>query len=150
MRMRLLCALLFSAVALSAAPIAFDASIGDLSPASDLTNLNFDTEGHLWYKFDQMVFLGAGTGMQMVEGTRHIPIFGSLWLRLPFGGRTLPVVMGDMGYTLSKDSQFFWRGGGGLDIKNGNHSSLLLLAGYQRYSNLGGYYYLRGGLLLEF
>jgi hypothetical protein len=148
LRTSVLCLLWLTAVA-SAFPFALDASIGGLERDSHWTSPDLDVAGHLWYQFDQMIFVGAGSGIEMIGKDRHFPALGSLWVRIPFGGRTLPVVTGDCGYDLGSQSQFIWRGGGGLDIKNGDHSSILLLGGYQSFQKLGGYFYLRAGLLLE-
>lgn len=135
---------------LPALDLALDASLGALVPRGEWSNPNLDFSGHLWYKFDQMVFFGASSGIQTMGEDRHIPLMGAAWIRLPLGGQILPVATGEIGYHLGDDPQFAWRAGGGLDIKNGDRTSLLVLAGYQRFRNLGGYVYLRGGLLLEF
>lgn len=130
--------------------LALDASVGALMPKGEFGSPNLDFSGHLWYKFDQMVFFGASSGIQTIGENRHIPLMGAAWIRLPLGGQILPVATGDIGYQLGDDPQFAWRLGGGLDIKNGDRTSLLVLAGYERFAKLGGYYYIRGGLLLEF
>ena len=130
--------------------LALDASIGSLAPKDDISSPNLDFSGHIWYKFDQMVFFGVSSGIQTMGSNRHIPLMGAAEIRLPIGGQILPIVTGDVGYQLGDDPQFAWRAGGGLDIKNGDRSSLLLLGGYQRFRNLGAFYYLRAGLSLEF
>lgn len=130
--------------------LALDASVGALVPREEFSEPNLDFSGHLWYKFDQMVFLGVSSGIQTMSSDRHIPLMAAAWVRLPIGGQILPVATGDIGYQLGDDPQFAWRAGGGLDIKNGDRTSLLVLAGYERFWRLGGFYYLRGGLLLEF
>ena len=128
---------------------ALDATVGSMVPSGNFKDPNLDFVGHLWYPFDQMVFLGAGCGLQIVDGARQVPFLGSLNVRLPIGGVVLPVAMGDIGYVFGDDPQMQWRAGGGFDIKNGNHSSLLLQGGYQRFYRTGGFYYLRAGILLE-
>jgi hypothetical protein len=130
--------------------LALDASIGSVTKSDDILSSNLDVSAHLWYKFDQMIFVGGSSGIQMIGDYRHIPALGSVWLRLPFGGRVLPVATADAGYNFGDDPQFVWRGGGGLDIKNGDRSSILVLGGYERFAKLGGHYYLRAGFLLEF
>lgn len=134
----------------NATGIAMDASVGSLMPAGQFSDPNLDFTGHLWYKFDQMVFFGASSGIQTMGRDRHIPMLASMWLRLPFGGQILPVGTADWGYHFGDAPQFVWKLGGGLDIKNGDRSSILVLGGYQKFRDLGGYYYMRAGLLLEF
>jgi len=151
MRLRsvfLIFALGFSSI--HASGIALDASLGAISPRSSLTDANLDFAGHLWYKFDQMLFLGVGSGIQTMGSDRHFPLLGSLELRLPFGGQVLPIATGDIGANIGDDPQYVWRAGGGFDIKNGDRTSILLLAGYQSFHKLGGHIYARAGLLLEF
>jgi len=144
-----LCGLLFLVASVSAFPVALDASVGGLEPDTKFSSPDLDVAAHLWYQFDQMVFIGGGGGLQMIGKDKQYPALGSLWVRIPFGGRTLPVATGDIGYDFGHDAQFVWRGGGGLDIKNGDHSSILLLGGYESFQKLGGHFYLRVGLLLE-
>lgn len=131
--------------------IALDATVGVLSPSADFPeSAHLDFTAHLWYPFDQMVFFGVGSGIQQIGGSKQIPIVGSAQVRLPIGGQILPFVSGDVGHSVGEDAQFQWRAGGGLDIKNGDRSSLIVAGGYQSFAELGGHYYLRGGLLLEF
>lgn len=146
------CVLIISALhkPVMAFDLALDASVGALMPKGEFGSPNLDFSGHLWYKFDQMVFFGASSGIQTIGKDRHIPLMGAAWIRLPLGGQILPVATGDIGYHLGDDPQFAWRVGGGLDIKNGDRTSLLVLSGFERFARLGGYYYIRGGLLLEF
>ena len=62
----------------------------------------------------------------------------------------LPVATGDFGYMIGSRHQMFWRAGGGLDIKNGDLSSILVMAGYQFLNHVGhGYVYLHAGILVE-
>ncbi len=149
------CTLLFSLVSQPAhakPPVfALDATVGSLIPTEDFpVPHHLDFTAHAWYPFDQMVFLGIGSGIQQLGSSKQIPLLASLSVRLPIGGQFLPFASGDMGHSLGEDSQFQWRAGGGLDIKNGDYSSLLVAAGYESFAKLGGHYYLRGGLLLEF
>ncbi len=130
--------------------IAFDALLGSMISVEHKKTPHLDFSSHLWWKYDQMVFLGVGSGIQMQGEERIVPLLASTWLRLPFGGRTLPILTADVGYHWSDSPEFGWRVSGGLDIKNGNRSSLLVLAGYQSLQNHGAYYSLRAGLLLEF
>lgn len=143
--------LLFFSVSFSmSGQIAFDAMMGSMLPKEDMKSPQLDFTSHLWWKYDQMVFLGVGSGIQMHGNERVIPLQASTWLRLPFGGRTLPILTADAGYHLSESLEFGWRVSGGIDMKNGNRSSLLILAGYQSLQNHGAFYSLRAGLLLEF
>lgn len=140
----------FLSTAIWSKGFSLDATVGALSPTNSIASANLDFSAHLWYKFDQMVFFGVGSGIQSMDDERHFPLLGSLWVRIPFGGQILPVATGDIGYSLGDSPQFLWKAGGGLDIKNGDYSSLLIMAGYQSFQQLGGHFYLRGGLLLEF
>ena len=62
----------------------------------------------------------------------------------------LRVFTGDYGYAFGDDKRMIWKLGGGVDIKNGDRSSILLLAGYEKLRSRGGHIYVHGGLLLEF
>ena len=54
------------------------------------------------------------------------------------------------GYMLGKDHQMFWRAGAGLDIKNGDNSSIIVSGGYQFLNNSGyGFIYFHAGILIE-
>jgi hypothetical protein len=106
--------------------------------------------GAVYLKFDDMVLLGAQSGIGGVAGPSSIPIAGSAIVRLPLGRVVLPFATGDLGYVLDdEDDGLFWRGGGGFDIKNGRYSSLLLLGGVEAASKARGWF-ARAGLLLEF
>lgn len=133
----------------SFADLALDATVGSITPASKMTSPNLDFTGHLWYPFDQMVFLGLGGGVQTLAKGRAYPILASLNMRLPIGGQILPVATGDWGWNFGSSSGIQWKFGGGLDIKNGDNSSILISAGIQNYDSKR-YTYLRAGLLLEF
>jgi len=142
---------LFGNAQAKAPSVAFDATLGTLFPKEDFpSEAHLDFTAHLWYPFDQMVFLGIGSGIQQIGANKQIPIVASASVRLPIGGQILPFVSGDVGHSVGEDAQFQWRAGGGLDIKNGDRSSLLVAGGYQSFAELGGHFYLRGGLLLEF
>lgn len=134
----------------SAGEIALDASFGSISPRQGFPDPHFDMTVHGWYKFDQMVFLGLGGGLQGSKEGNLFPLLVSGWIRLPFGGQLLPVATGDVGYTLGADKQFLWRAGGGFDLKNGDRTSLLFLGGYQSIRKAQAQFYLRAGILLEF
>jgi hypothetical protein len=129
---------------------AIDATLGSRKPIPH-RQFHLDFTSHIWYKFDQMVFLGIGSGVMKYGGEQEYPLLASTQIRLPIGGQVLPVVTGDWGYVLGNERYFMWRAGGGLDIKNGDRSSLLVQAGYQSAApRWHSAVYLRAGLLLEF
>jgi hypothetical protein len=110
----------------------------------------FAYSGGLYLKFDEMVLLGAQSGIGSVAGASSIPLLGSALMRLPFGRIVMPFAAGDVGYVLDdRNDGLLWRAGGGLDIKNGRHSSLLLQGGYEATAELSAWY-ARAGFLLEF
>lgn len=110
----------------------------------------FGYSGGVYMKWDEMVLIGAQSGIGSIVGPSSIPILGSAMMRLPFGRVVLPFASGDVGYLLDEDDAgLLWRTGGGFDFKNGRHSSLLLQGGYEAASGMAGWYG-RAGLLLEF
>ena len=128
---------------------ALTATLG-ASSGDHFRGANFAFSSALYLKFDEMVLLGAQSGIGSLAGPSSVPILGSAMVRLPLGRVILPFAAGDVGYVLDdKNDGLLWRGGGGLDIKNGRHSSLLALGGYQATADMYGWY-ARGGLLLEF
>lgn len=149
---RILNAILF-AIAFAAVPSsAFTADIqaGVVNHVSEITNFNLNVYGHWWYPIDQMVFVGVGSGYQEIDNVSLVPLSASAWVRLPIGGQTLPVATGDWGYLIGSDHQMFWKVGGGLDIKNGDYSSIMLMGGYEFLEHDGkGFIYLQAGILLE-
>ena len=97
-----------------------------------------------------MLFFGAGGGYQELDNIGYVPLSGALWVRLPIGRQVLPVATGDIGYIIGENHQMYWRAGGGLDIKNGDYSSILLMAGYQYLHHEDrGFVYLHAGILVE-
>ena len=78
-----------------------------------------------------------------------VPVMGSAYMRLPFGSVMMPAATFDIGYAFGNDAQMIWRVGGGLDIKLGRYSSMLVLGGYENLRKTGDLVYLRCGLLLE-
>lgn len=110
----------------------------------------FAYSGGLYLKFDEMVLLGVQSGIGSVAGASSIPILGSALMRLPVGRIVMPFASGDAGYVVDdRNDGLLWRVGGGFDIKNGRHSSLLLQGGYEGTSDLAAWY-ARAGFLLEF
>lgn len=136
--------------AMPANALTLDAQGGFCNRVSHMGDFNMSFYGHLWYPIDQMVFAGLGVGYQELDNVGILPLSGSLWVRLPIGRTVLPVATGDFGYMLGKDGQMFWRAGAGLDIKNGDNSSIILSGGYQFLNSSGhGYIYLQAGILIE-
>jgi len=149
---RILTAILF-AIAFAAVPSsAFTADVqaGVVNHVSEITNFNLNVYGHWWYPIDQMLFVGVGSGYQEIDNVGLVPLSASAWVRLPIGGQTLPVATGDWGYLIGSDHQMFWKVGGGLDIKNGDYSSIMLMGGYEFLEHDGkGFVYLQAGILIE-
>ncbi len=129
-----------------------DVSAGVLNPADGFTDFNLDVAGHVWYHIDQMVLVGLGSGYTKLGDVGLVPALASLWVRLPIGSQVLPVVTLDGGYAFGDDAQWMWKFGGGLDIKNGDNSSILILGGYESLAKkrYGNFVYVRAGLLVEF
>ena len=149
---KLLSAVLFALafVAVPANAFTMDAQGGFCNRVSRMGSFNMSFYGHLWYPIDQMVFAGLGGGYVELDNVGYIPLSGSLWVRLPIGRTVLPIATGDFGYMFGKDNQMFWRAGAGLDIKNGDRSSIIVSTGYQFLNHSGeGYWYLQAGILIE-
>jgi hypothetical protein len=137
-------------VATPASAFTMDAQGGICNSVSHMGDFNMSFYGHLWYPIDQMVFAGVGVGYEELDNVGYIPVSGSLWVRLPIGRTVLPIATGDFGYMFGKDDQMFWRAGGGLDIKNGDRTSIIVSTGYQFLNHSGeGYRYLQAGILIE-
>ena len=149
---RILTAILF-ALAFTVIPanaFTMDVQAGVVNHVSEITEFNLNIYGHLWYRIDQMLFVGVGSGYQEIDNVGLVPVSASAWIRLPMGGQTLPVVTGDIGYLIGSDHQLFWRTGGGLDIKNGDYSSIMLMGGYEFLELDGkGFISLQAGILIE-
>ncbi len=127
-----------------------DVQGGVVNHVSEIKNFNLNVYGHLWYPIDQMLFFGIGTGYQEIDNVGLVPVSGALWVRLPIGSQILPVATGDLGYLIGSDHQLFWKVGGGLDIKNGDYSSILVMSGYEFLDHAGkGYLYVQAGILVE-
>jgi hypothetical protein len=128
---------------------ALTATVG-ASSRDHFKGARFAYSGGAYMKWDEMVLLGVQGGMGSIAGPASVPLLGSAIMRLPFGRAVMPYAAGDVGYVLDDvNDGLLWRGGGGFDIKNGRHSSLLLQGGYEAASGMAGWYG-RGGLLLEF
>ncbi len=143
-------ALSFAALAPAPAQaLTADVSAGVVNATEDLSEFNFNVSGHWWYPVDQMVFLGLGVDYQRFGDVTLVPVMGSAYMRLPFGSVMMPAATFDIGYAFGNDAQMIWRVGGGLDIKLGRYSSMLVLGGYENLRKTGDFVYLRCGLLLE-
>ena len=137
-------------VATPSSAFTMDAQGGICNSVSHMGDFNMSFYGHLWYPIDQMVFAGVGVGYEELDNVGYIPVSGSLWVRLPIGRTVLPIATGDFGYMFGKDDQMFWRAGGGLDIKNGDRTSIIVSTGYQFLNHSGeGYWSLQAGILIE-
>jgi hypothetical protein len=144
----ILFALAFSVVPASA--FTMDVQAGVVNHVSEFSKCNLNVYGHLWYPIDQMLFVGIGSGYQEIDNVSLVPVSGSLWVRLPIGGQMLPVATGDFGYLIGHGHQMFWRAGGGIDLKNGDYSSILVMGGYEFLEHAGkGYAYIQAGILIE-
>lgn len=127
-----------------------DVQGGITNHVSELSKFNMSFYGHWWFPIDKMTFVGVGGGYEELDNIGYVPLSASLWVRLPIGRQVLPVAIGDFGYMIGERHQMFWRAGGGLDIKNGDYSSILLTAGYQYLHHDGhGFVYLHAGILVE-
>lgn len=127
-----------------------DVQAGIVNHVSEMGKFNLNVYGHWWFPIDQMVFVGIGSGYQEIDNVSLVPVSASAWIRLPIGGQTLPVATGDIGYLIGSGHQMFWRVGGGADIKNGDHSSIMLMGGYQFLEHEGkGFIYAQAGILIE-
>ncbi|MDB5106928.1 MAG: hypothetical protein JWP91_4617 [Fibrobacteres bacterium] len=110
----------------------------------------FGYSAAFYAKFDDMTLLGIQSGQGTVGAPEAIPLLGSAMVRLPIGWVVLPVAIGDIGYAFDDTHPgILWRAGGGFDIRNGRHSSILALGAYERAASRYGWMG-RLGLLLEF
>ncbi len=149
---RILTVILFTLVftALPANAFTMDVQAGVVNHVSELSKFNLNIYGHLWYRIDQMLFVGIGSGYQEIDNVGLVPVSAGLWIRLPIGGQVLPVLTGDIGYLIGSEHQLFWKTGGGFDIKNGDYSSILLMGGYEFLDHSGkGFAYIQAGILVE-
>lgn len=100
------------------------------------------------HRIDQMVAAGVAAGYEAIPGHSGASLTSRLQVRLPFGRQILPYLQSEAGVGIRpvlEDSYFLWKLGGGLDIKLGDRSSLLLEGGVQTWGRTYG----RAGLLLE-
>lgn len=99
-------------------------------------------------QLDQMVAAGVGFGYEAVPG-RPAGLAGArMQVRLPIGRQALPYLDVESGIGIRpvlEDSYLLWKLGGGVDLKLGDHSSLLAGGGLAAVGRMFG----RLGLLLE-
>lgn len=134
----------------SASALSFQ--VGSIQEKDDWSEQNIDFAAHYWHQWDQMVFFGLGSGVQQYGDDKYYPALGSMLLRLPIGRTILPIATGDWGYLFGPEHQFTWKLGGGLDMKLGNDSSVILMSGFQKFMDRKwkSQVYIRLGVLLEF
>ena len=138
------------ASAACARPFTMDLQGGVVNHVSELSKFNLNVFGHWWYPIDQMFFVGVGSGYQEIDNESLVPVSASFWMRVPVGIHVMPVMLADWGYLIGKHHQLFWRTAGGVDIKSGDHSSIMVTGGYQFLDNFGkGYVFLQAGVLVE-
>lgn len=141
------------AIAPATAQIGLSASVGSLTIAErGWSAPHLDFTASLWRPIDQMVWIGISSGLQLISHDEQVPLLTSLYVRLPIGRQLLPIATADWGYLFGKNANaFIWRAGGGLDLKLGNHSSIIALLGAQMGigSSIPTRPYARIGLLLE-
>jgi hypothetical protein len=100
------------------------------------------------HRIDQMVAAGLAAGYEAIPTHSAASLTSRLQVRLPFGRQLLPYVQAEAGAGIRPvltDTYFLWKLGGGLDLKLGDRSSLLLEGGAQTFGRTYG----RVGLLLE-
>lgn len=135
---------------------ALSLEVGSSQRTSELLDNHLNAQGTFWYQWDQMVFFGLGGGIQQYGDDYYYPALSSTLIRLPIGRTLLPFATAQWGYLFGPKSQFTWTLGGGIDLKLGRNSSLLVTSGYQKFTQGNSrndwqpQVYLRGGILLEF
>lgn len=133
-----------------ARPLTLDLQGGAVNHVSELSKFNLNVYGHWWFPIDQMFFVGIGSGYQEIDNVSLVPISASFWMRIPVGRNIMPVSISDWGYLIGKNHQMFWRTAAGVDIKSGDHSSIMVTGGYQFLDKFGkGYVFLQAGVLVE-
>jgi len=143
--------ILFSlcAASVSSAGVAATGTLG-VQALSGFNKMNFGYNVAVYDKLDDQVLVGVESGQGVAQDASAIPVLLSAYVRLPIGRAIVPVATGGLGFALfSPVSGLMWRGGGGLDIRNGRHSSILLESQYEGYADYSGGIVIRAGLLLE-
>lgn len=135
---------------------ALSLEVGSSQNSEDLLENHLNFQSTFWYQWDQMVFFGLSGGTQQYGEDYYYPALTSALIRLPIGRTLLPYATAQWGYLFGPEHQFTWTLGGGLDLKLGRDSSLLITSGYQKFTqgnSRNGWQpqiYLRGGIILEF
>lgn len=127
--------------------VSLEGFVGSSSPIGQWNHRAAWSVGAL-YRIDQMVAAGVTAGYDAVPKRPAGALTSRLQVRLPFGRQILPYLQCEAGAGIRpvlEDSYFLWKMGGGLDLKLGDRSSLLVESGWQTY----GRYLGRVGLLLE-
>ncbi len=144
---RSLSLLTFFAATSLARGVSLEGFVGSSSPIGQWNHRAAWSVGAL-YRIDQMVAAGAAVGYDAIPTRAVGSATSRLQVRLPFGRQVMPYLQCEAGVGIRpvlEDSYFLWKMGGGLDLKLGDRSSLLVESGWQTY----GRYLGRVGLLLE-
>jgi hypothetical protein len=125
----------------------YEAFVGASTPNGDWSPRVAWSVGAL-HRLDQMVAVGVTAGYEAIPTHSAASVTSRLQVRLPFGRQLLPYLQAEAGAGIRpvlEDTYFLWKFGGGLDLKLGDRSSLLLDGGWQTFGRVYG----RMGLLLE-
>jgi len=125
----------------------YEAFVGASTPNGDWSPRVAWSVGVL-HRLDQMVAAGVSAGYEAIPTHSAVSLTSRLQVRLPFGRQALPYLQAEAGAGIRpvlEDSYFLWKLGGGLDLKLGDRSSLLVDGGWQSFGRVYG----RVGLLLE-
>lgn len=145
--MRALRAGVLLAAAAFAGGTSYQGFVGASTPSGDWSPRVAWSVGAL-HRIDQMVAAGVMAGYDAVPHHSAASLVSRLQVRLPIGRQILPYLQSEAGAGIRpvlEDTYFLWKLGGGLDIKLGDRSSLLLEGGVQTWGRTFG----RAGLLLE-
>lgn len=138
---------LLLAVGVSARPLILEGFVQSGTPIGEW-NPRLSWSVHGLAPLDQMVAAGIGFGYEAVPGRPAGLVDARMQVRLPIGRQALPYLDVESGIGIRpvlEDSYLLWKLGGGLDLKLGDHSSLLAGAGLAAVGRMYG----RLGLLLE-
>lgn len=145
--MKALALLLVLAASLAAKGVSLTGYVGGSTPWGEMDPAAGWSVHALW-RIDQMVAAGLGAGYVVLPGTDAAETSSRLQVRLPLGKQIMPFLEGEAGVGIRpvlEESMFLWRFGGGVDLKLGDRSSLLVGMGSMARSRAYG----RVGLLLE-
>jgi len=139
--------LLSLVVAAGAKGMSFTGYVGGSTPWGEM-DPSAGWSVHALWRIDQMVAAGVGAGYVVLPGTDAAEVSSRLQVRLPVGKQIMPFADGEAGVGIRpvlEESMFLWRFGGGIDLKLGDRSSLLVGVGSMARARAYG----RVGLLLE-